>query len=465
MEHGKSVTTGVLVLAWLAGCGVTASELGSETAPLVTANGQTQNGQNGQMQNGQMQNGATLFLTGANLLKVYKLITPPDAAHPDPLVAPSNIVAVPNVHLDKGTLTDGTNSGSAFVGHIIEGMMSNGVKAWIYIDDVRPRADDPEILYYVIRVNHQFVPAPGQTCTGPNGNCAWMWDYACGKAGDSPIPAIAIGGQWDYQQGVPGGGRKLIEQSSASYNRQITFGCTNGAIGKCVDTAGYKPWALAKLECSGSGPGFHCQQPTKELLHEACVRMVRADYCGDGMSHTVNGVDIDLWDQSQVNTMSPYSQTSSNGGVPFGHEAEWTANGARCLSGVFAGRVASSHFPGQALGDYLKTTPQCGQKWATQSNQIPYPFSWDDGDCFGRGPVSARSTYDFANVPWSASGPAMDLHDRVLIRNKSVCVDDGIEFDPSINLYNPLRYARPWCSVCVVPPEIPMTCGLTTFPD
>ena len=63
----------------------------------------------------------------------------------------------------------------------------------------------------------------------------------------------------------------------------------------------YKPWSTAAPTADfahPAGPVFrkHCMTPTRELLHEACVRMVRADYCGDGRSHTVDGMAIDVWD-------------------------------------------------------------------------------------------------------------------------------------------------------------------------
>ena len=58
----------------------------------------------------------------------------------------------------------------------------------------------------------------------------------------------------------------------------ITLACVNGAIGKCV-TWGYRPWEPGMRDC-----------------HQACIRMVRADYCGDGVGHTLDGTPIDVWD-------------------------------------------------------------------------------------------------------------------------------------------------------------------------
>jgi hypothetical protein len=283
-----------------------------------------------------------------------------------------------------------------------------------------------------------------------------IWDYVCGVEPIKlrPLAATAVGGQWDYQSGVDGGGRKYIEQGDSRYDTQITFACTNGAIGKCVEKMHYKPWAPAARECAGPWFNYHCYQPTQELLHEACVRMVRADYCGDGQTHTINGISVDVWDQSAIETMTPYSQTSSNGGIPYGHEAEWTPNGARCLSNILMTRT--SHLgTDETVGMYLMDggtvhRPWCVNKWGTNT-------SWANGDCFGMGPQSQHSTFDFANVPWSpfTNVPAMDMHDRVYIKNKSVCIDDGRLFDGP----NPMKTENPWCGMCLPDPSGPVvTC-------
>jgi hypothetical protein len=63
--------------------------------------------------------------------------------------------------------------------------------------------------------------------------------------------------------------------------------CTGGAEGKCV-RFGYKPW--------GTLPDGSPMEP----YYQACVRMVRADYCGDGVGHTRNGTPIDLFDRVGV---------------------------------------------------------------------------------------------------------------------------------------------------------------------
>jgi hypothetical protein len=64
---------------------------------------------------------------------------------------------------------------------------------------------------------------------------------------------------------------------------QITFACTGGAIGKCVRW-GYKPWKTVN--------GVSLAD-----YHQACVHLVPADYCGDGVGHTRNGTPVNVWDR------------------------------------------------------------------------------------------------------------------------------------------------------------------------
>ena len=92
----------------------------------------------------------------------------------------------------------------------------------------------------------------------------------------------------------------------------ITLACTSGAIGKCI-RFGYKPWKTR------DGRSL---QP----YHAACIRMVRADYCGDGRPHTVDGTAIDIWDGLGIQARE---QTESR---PEVFEAAWGPAGAVYLN-------------------------------------------------------------------------------------------------------------------------------------
>ncbi|HET9768484.1 MAG TPA: ADYC domain-containing protein [Thermoanaerobaculia bacterium] len=87
--------------------------------------------------------------------------------------------------------------------------------------------------------------------------------------------------------------------------------CTSGAQAKCV-RFGYKPWKPA--------PDGASLVP----LYEACVHMVRADYCGDGVATTREGTQIDIFDRHGV--QRPES------GPELRFEAGWSPTGAVCVA-------------------------------------------------------------------------------------------------------------------------------------
>lgn len=89
--------------------------------------------------------------------------------------------------------------------------------------------------------------------------------------------------------------------------------CSAGAQGKCL-RFGYHPWAKAP---DGRPMSEH---------YNACVRLVRADYCGDNRPWTRDGTEIDLWDGFGI-------QTSDSGDDPaYSFEAGWSADGAVCVA-------------------------------------------------------------------------------------------------------------------------------------
>ncbi len=66
--------------------------------------------------------------------------------------------------------------------------------------------------------------------------------------------------------------------------------------------------------------------PAPDHLHAACVQMVRADYCGDGRSHTQGGTLIQVYDDLGVQRRRPPSSED------FTFKAGWTAQGAACVA-------------------------------------------------------------------------------------------------------------------------------------
>ena len=432
-------------LMMLAGCGAVAPPSQEVTEATVAGNGHLQNGhlQNGHLQNGHLQNGREMAISGVDLSTMQRLINgAPDGTDPD--LSPSNLEPVTGVKLVGSMLTNDYISGTEFSGHVVAGTLTDGTTdhpATFYISKIEVSAADPEIYHYELRAYYQFIPADLQgPCDGDV--CPMVWDYACGSTNtrihnpdgtitffDKPTQATALGGQWDYHEGVVGNGSKVIEQGNPDYDTKITFACTTGAIGKCVEKLNYKPWDTAqecRVQCLGGGRlGLPvCKRTctttgTRELMHEACVRMIRADYCGDGVSHTVDGISIDVWDNASINTMTSISETANPG---YGHEGEWTPNGARCLSNALMGRVASD-VDHQPLVDYLHE--HCRDKWNGQPNQQGKPFVWELNDCFNQGTSSRATTYALGNVP-----EGFDWHDRVFIENTSMCVVDRERANP-----------------------------------
>ena len=127
--------------------------------------------------------------------------------------------------------------------------------------------------------------------------------------------ALAMSGVWDAsgaRQEVPG---------------RFTLACENGAIAKCVNW-GYKPWALKD------------GRPMTEL-HQACTRMARADYCGDGRSHTHQNTSIDMYDSLEVLARATQA-TAGWDPARASFEAAWTPEGAHCLARTRDGRKLES---------------------------------------------------------------------------------------------------------------------------
>lgn len=122
-----------------------------------------------------------------------------------------------------------------------------------------------------------------------------QWQPLCNPDIEGDTHALALSGQWD---------------SAGNYlnNDEITFACTSGVIGKCA-LWGYHP---------EDSPDMGQNAPRQR--HQACTRMARADYCGDGTSHTLDGTEIEVYDP----VINPGPTPDS--GMHF--EAAWGPDGA-----------------------------------------------------------------------------------------------------------------------------------------
>jgi len=130
--------------------------------------------------------------------------------------------------------------------------------------------------------------------------------------GDREVPAVPLQHYWDHQTG------DRVDDPGV-----VTFGCTNAVLAKCA-LWGYRPWATA-TSCDPKALNS-CTQVALKDHHQACTRMARADYCGDGTPATVDGTLIDIWDRLSPRIQSRYTEWRV--------EAEWTPDGASCLNDV-----------------------------------------------------------------------------------------------------------------------------------
>ena len=118
---------------------------------------------------------------------------------------------------------------------------------------------------------------------------------------------------------------------------EFSVTCTSGAIGKCV-RMGYRYW---RTDADG---------PPMWELHQACTRMLRADYCGDGSSHTRNGTLVNVYDRFGI--QRPDSEPSRE-------EATWDENGARCVQRTRVPEITTLE----------EITARCPDRLATRSGE------------------------------------------------------------------------------------------------
>ncbi|MGH6982055.1 MAG: ADYC domain-containing protein [Stellaceae bacterium] len=95
---------------------------------------------------------------------------------------------------------------------------------------------------------------------------------------------------------------------------QIAIACVGTAEARCV-ALGYRPWRHA---ANGADLWDY---------HQACVRALRADYCGTGHDRAANGRVV-LYDRLAIHPLREAD------GMSF--EAAWSAQGAACVSHVRA---------------------------------------------------------------------------------------------------------------------------------
>jgi hypothetical protein len=185
------------------------------------------------------------------------------------------------------TMTDGrVLTGPDLVGAVLTIDDSDGDRILVRIDAVQPDPMDPSGEVTL----HTFMAQDPTT---------GAWSNLCSPGPDGLAMGFPLAGTWT------GTGEHLPSDTAFS------FTCTSGAQGKCV-RFGYRPWAAA----ADGTPLWD--------LHQACTRMVRADYCGDGTAHTRNGTPINVYDRQGIQEPDAVPDMS--------FEAGWGPNGAVCVA-------------------------------------------------------------------------------------------------------------------------------------
>lgn len=259
-----------------------------------------------------------------------------------------------SLSLRAGELVGLSASGDQLVGENLKNAMLDGWTASdaavsVRIDDVVATAD-PEIYEYTI--------------ASWNGSA---WVNPCGKKGGLPVRALALAGRWDESSGTATGGDHIDEPDV------FTFACKTGATAKCVGL-GYAPWRSV-TECNGAD----CHTIAMRDMHQACTRMLRADYCGDGTAHTQNGTLVNVWDNFDI--QAPDAELEVN----WTDEAEWSPKGAACIQQVRWSGAAEAY-----------VANHCPERWVS-----------DVFDCF-----SSESSF------YTNAGYSTPIAQRSLLRNQ-----------------------------------------------
>jgi hypothetical protein len=314
------------VLLTSAGCAVSGEEAPDIAPPPVADDGVMFNGLmfNGLMFNGLMFNG--LMFNG---LSTNGQPAQPVTLSPLPLTGWTQCdQPLSSVSLTGSTLSamraDGSRvSGADLAGVHLTGTISGGPKVTMRIDAVTVSPTDQDILLYNVSVQMPSTSA---------------WLPLCGLDSGQPVAAVPLSGSWDQTSGTPTGGSHVADPSV------FTFACNGFVLAKCVEM-GYAPWRTV-TECDAGG---HCHDLSLSSFHQACSRLLRADYCGDGTGTTRDGTRVDLWDDFSIQTDAAPSWKL---------EAEWSPSGATCVDQTRWSTILAS---GESVQEYI--TQHCPSRW------------------------------------------------------------------------------------------------------
>jgi hypothetical protein len=233
---------------------------GELSAEVLAANGISVNGisVNGISVNGTSLNGISVNGISVNGISVNGISV--------------NGISVNGAQL-RGTSATGENlEGVELVGATMSARLSNGATLPLRIDGTAALpAPNADLQAYTISY---------ETSSG--------WNPLCAGANE----ALVFPGTWNM-------GTVRHQWDSNLFS----LACRGATLAKCAEL-GYK--ADNQLD----------------TYHQACVRAIRADYCGDGKSYTISGTEINIFDKlgRQADTQS------------WTLEANWTPDGAVCIN-------------------------------------------------------------------------------------------------------------------------------------
>jgi hypothetical protein len=201
--------------------------------------------------------------------------------------------SVPESDTRKSVLVsvDTASLSKADVGSVLRGSSSEGTPVEVAVCEAEADPNEPDMLWYRIEA---WNPV------------AQEWENPCMSTGSVPHPrALAVSGVWDAS-----GAHQQVKG-------KLTLACEAGVITKCISW-GYRPWATRNGQSLAD-------------LHQACTRMARADYCGNGTSHTREGTTIDMYDALGVQVPTTEA-TLGWDPARASFEAAWAPDGAVCLA-------------------------------------------------------------------------------------------------------------------------------------
>ena len=196
------------------------------------------------------------------------------------------------VRIQRDTATRTASMDASLMRLALRNLLSNALKfsppdapVTLRIAEVRtdPHDSSGDLLLYALELQDAETGTWANVCNADPYGERW---------------AFPVQGSWDAQG------------SHVNDATRFSVACTAGVIAKCMRW-GYKPFRSVNGQSLAP-------------YHQACTRMARADYCGNGTPHTEAGTSIDVEDNLGV------QRYDSPGALEL--EATWGPAGATCVS-------------------------------------------------------------------------------------------------------------------------------------